>query len=120
MSEYVVAEPKHLYVEKGESFEKIRGCVYRYDDNSYALYLQKISRKQIKKMGFEDEDDVDWGVKHGDHYELFIEKVLVKQLNPHRYSALVLCHKDIINHVGLKHQDDIDVIMRKVNGQNLN
>ena len=115
MSEYVVAEPKHLYVENSESFENIRGCVYRYDGDSYAIYLQRMRSRLIKKMGLEDEDDVDFGVKHGDHYELFIEKTLIKQLNLHWYSVLVLCPKDIINHVGLKHQDDVDVIMRKAN-----
>ncbi len=115
MSESVVAEPTRVYVENGELFEKISGGVYRYDDNSYALYLQRVSRRLIKKMGLEDEDDVDIGVEHGDHYELFIEKILVKQLNTHRYSVLVLCPKDIINHVGLKHQDDVNVIMRKAN-----
>lgn len=115
MSEYVVAEPKHLYVKNGESFEKIRGRVYRYDGDSYAIYLQRVRSRLIKKMGLEDEDDVDFGVKHGDHYEWFLEKILVKQLNTRRYSVLVLCPKDIINHVGLKHQDDVDVIMRKVN-----
>jgi antitoxin component of MazEF toxin-antitoxin module len=105
-----------VYVENDELFEKISGGVYRYDDNSYALYLQRVSRRLIKKMGLEDEDDVDIGVEHGDHYELFIEKILVKQLNTHRYSVLVLCPKDIINHVGLKHQDDVNVIMRKADG----
>ena len=116
MSESVVAEHTRVYVENGELFEKISGGVYRYDDNSYALYLQRVSRRLIKKMGLEDEDDVDIGVEHGDHYELFIEKILVKQLNIYRYSVLVLCPKDIINHVGLKHQDDVNVIMRKADG----
>lgn len=116
MSEYVVAEPKQLYVENGESFEKIRGRVYRYNGDSYTIYLQKVRSRLIKTMGLEDEDDVDFGVKHGDHYELFIEKILIRQFNPRRYSVLVLCPKEIIYHVGLKHQDYVDVIMRKVNG----
>jgi len=59
MSEYVVAEPKHMYVENSESFEKIRGRVYRYDDDSYTIYLQRVRSRLIKKILTDDE----WGNK---------------------------------------------------------
>lgn len=59
MSEYVVAEPKHMYVENSESFENIRGCVYRYDGDSYAIYLQRVRSRLIKKILTDDE----WGNK---------------------------------------------------------
>ena len=117
MSEYIITEPEELHLFNRKSFEEVQGQVYKINDKLYTVYFRKFRDKLIKKMGLENEDNVDLGIKHGDHYEWFIEKILVSQFHPRWDSVSFLCPEEIINHIGLKHKDDVDVIMRKVNGK---